>query len=166
MASHGLLASAMPILSAAGGLSGIAAVVTLVYKRREQKQADRAAASAEQYREFEAARELTTTALSLLDPVKRALGEAEERIKALQRQVVDLETAAATLTTAMEALAAASQAERAELETRLAEVTAERDAATTKLGAVTQERDELLVRLAAQDAELEALRRQTHGSAA
>lgn len=163
MASHGLLATALPILSAAVGSSGLAAVGTLALKRREAR-------NAEQQGSVAAAQTLTTTALSLLEPVKRALGEAEERIKALQKQVIDLETAAGALTAAMETLAASSQAKLAALETELAEVTAERDVANAELSAATGERDTLLAKLAdreaqlaARDAELDALRRQNHG---
>lgn len=155
-------------MSSVGGVSGLAAAGTYFLTRRqhrEQKaQHDADAHEAEHLHDVQTAQNLTATALALLEPVKSALSEAEERIKALQKQVGDLETAAAVLTGAMEALTAASQAERAELEARIAEVTAERDDARVKLADVTRERDLLKAQLAGRDAELEALRRQNHGA--
>ena len=162
MAGTNYAAIALHVLEGAGGLSGIAAFFTYRLKRREtkttEKAAEKAARDEQAKRDLQQAQDFTQTALALLEPVKHALAEAEDRIKALQAQVVNLETAAASLTQAMEALTAASQAERAELEARLAEVTAERDAARDALAATAAERDAL-------KAELEALRRQTHGSA-
>lgn len=143
---------ALHILEGAGGLSGIAALFTYRLKRRETKTTEKAARDEQAKRDLQQAQDFTQTALSLLEPVKHALAEAEDRIKALQAQVVDLETAAATLTQAMETLAESSQAQREALEAQLAQVTAERDAARADLAATAAERDVLR-------AELELLRR-------
>lgn len=162
MASHGFWPSTWHVLEAvggaAGGTVGVVAAANFLLKRRELRLKTRETENAEVQREVNTAQSLTATALLLLEPVKHALAEAEERIKALQKQVLDLETAAQTLTRAMEALTAASQAERAELETRLAEVTAERDAAQVELAATAAERDAL-------KAELDTYRRQNYGTA-
>lgn len=162
MAGTNYAGLALHIVEGAGGLSGAAAFFTYRLKRREiktaEKNAEKSAAAEQAKRDLQQAQDFTQTALSLLEPVKHALAEAESRIKALRAQVVNLETAAASLTQAMEALTAASQAERAELEARLAEVTAERDAAQAELAATSAERDAL-------KAELDAYRRQNHGSA-
>lgn len=158
MARTNYPALALHVAEAAGGLSGVVAFFTYRLKRREVKAAERTAEDEQARKDIAQAQSFTQTALTLLEPVKQALAEAEQRIKTLHAQVVNLESAASALTQAMEALTVASQAERTELEERLAEVTAERDAARDALTATAAERDALR-------AELEALRRQTHGSA-
>jgi predicted nucleic acid-binding Zn-ribbon protein len=158
MASHGLLASALPFLSAAGGLSGLAAIGTLAYKHRESRAAEQQARDQREQRAIDQAQAFTQTALALLDPVKSAAAEAERQVKALQQQVRDLETSVESLTSAMATLAAKDAAERTELEQQLAQVTAQRDDAVARLAVAEAEQDRLL----AENTEL----RRTHPGAA
>ncbi|ACU71737.1 hypothetical protein Caci_2828 [Catenulispora acidiphila DSM 44928] len=160
MATHSALSSLWPVVVGVGGPSGLAAAGTYFLTRRQHKEQRQQHANdaheAEHQHDVQTAQGLTATALSLLEPVKEALSEAEQRIKALQKQVGDLESAAASLTSAMETLTTSSAAERQQLEEQLAEVTAERDETQDELAAITIERDTLR-------AELETHRRQSHG---
>jgi SMC interacting uncharacterized protein involved in chromosome segregation len=143
MAHLSLTENILAIVTAAGGVSGLTAMLTLRLKQREAKE------TATKYM-VDTAKSLTETSLSLLEPVRAGLVVAEGKVGMLQAQVKNLESIIDGLTESLEAVTARSNAERDQLQ--------------HQLDAVNAEREKLASELELRVAELEALRQQAQGA--
>lgn len=123
-------------LTAGGGLGTLITYLTYRLKARESKDVSTKTMA-------DVAKSLTETSLALLEPVRAAALAAETKVVTLQAQVREFEAIVTALTESLNTLTVRSQAEREQLQQKLAEVNAERDRIAAELDLCVAELDEL-----------------------